>query len=84
MARLEPVDLDQLGFCSRLLVRFIYWATRKKLGKELSPLKIAAHHPRLLFGRGLLEGLALGSHAVDDRLKTLASIRVALLAGCPN
>jgi hypothetical protein len=84
MARLAPVELDRLGFFSRLFVRFVYWATRKKVGKVLTSAQIAAHHPRLFFGRTMLEGTNLGSHGVDARLKTLASLRAAMLVGCPH
>jgi hypothetical protein len=84
MARLEPVELEHLGFFSRLFVRFVYWMTRKKLGKVLLSAKIAAHHPRLFFGRSMIEGANMGSHTVDDRLKTLASLRTSMLAGCPH
>lgn len=84
MARLQPVPLGELGFFSRLFVRFVYWVTRRKLGKVLSSQQVAAHHPRLLFGRSTLEGTMLGSHAVDDRLKTLTSMRAAMLIGCPH
>jgi hypothetical protein len=84
MARLAPVELDRLGFFSRLFVRFVYWATRKKVGKVLLSSQIAAHHPLLLFGRSMLESTNLASHRVDDRLKTLASLRAAMLAGCPH
>jgi hypothetical protein len=84
MARLEPVPLERLGLFSRLFVRFVNWATRRMLGKELLSGKIAAHHPRLLFGRMMAESLALGSHSVDERLKTLASLATSQAAGCPH
>ena len=55
MARLEPVELEHLGFFSRLF-----------------------------FGRSMIEAANMGSHTVDDRLKTLASLRTSMLAGCPH
>jgi hypothetical protein len=84
MARLAPVELAELGFFARLFVRFTYWLSRRMLGKELLSAKVAAHHPRLYFGRSMVEGMALGSHRVDDRLKTLASLATAQAAGCPH
>lgn len=84
MARLEPAALEELGFFSRLFVRFVYWVTRKKVGKVLLSQQVAAHHPRLLFGRSMLEGSMMGSHTVDERLKTLVSLRAAMLVGCPH
>ncbi len=84
MARLEPVELGRLGFFARIFTRIVYWVTRRKVGKVLLSQKIAAHHTPLLFGRSTIEGMALVSHRVDDRLKTLTSIRAAQLAGCPH
>ena len=84
MARLEPVDPRQLGFFARWLARLVDWATKRKLGKTLSSSRIAAHHGKLFFGRAMAEGMLLQSHHVDDRLKTLCSLRAAMLAGCPH
>lgn len=84
MARLEPVEVGELGFFARLFVRFVDWVTRRKLGKALLSQKIAARHPRLLFGRVMLEGMNMVSHTVDERLKTLTSLRAAMLTGCPH
>ena len=84
MSRIEPVDPRTLGFFSRLFVRFVGWVTRRKLGKNLSSGRIAAHHPRLLFGRSMMEAQLMGARRVDERLKTLASMRAAMLVGCPH
>jgi hypothetical protein len=84
MARLEPVELGKLGFFARIFTRITYFVTRRKLGKVLSSQQIAAHHPKLNYGRATAEAMLLVSHRVDDRLKTLAGIRAAQLAGCPH
>jgi hypothetical protein len=84
MARLAPVELDRLGFFAQLFVRFVNWATRRMLGKELSSAQIAAHHPRLFFGSSMVESMMKLSHTVDDRLKTLVAMRAAMLVGCPH
>ena len=65
-------------------MRFVYWVTRRKLGTTLTSVRVAAHHPRLLFGRSMMESALMGSHLVDEPLKTLLSVRVAMLAGCPH
>ncbi len=82
--RIEGAEPRKLGFFAGLFVRFFYWVTRRKVGTVLSSARVAAHHPRLLFGKGMMEAAVLASHRVDDRLKTLASVRVAMLAGCPH
>ncbi len=84
MSRIEPVDPRKLGFFARLFTRFVAWVTRKKLGKSLSSQAVAAHHTRLLFGRTMMEAQLLGAKRVDERLKTLASMRAAMLVGCPH
>jgi hypothetical protein len=47
------------------------------------PVKIAAHHAKLLWGYGPMEQSPLSSHLVDAALKDLAQLRVATLVGCP-
>ncbi len=84
MARLDPVDVRKLGFFARIFTRIVYFVTRRKMGKVVSSQQIASHHPRLSYGRATMEATLLFSHRVDDRLKTLAGIRAAQLAGCPH
>jgi len=80
--RIEGAEPRALGFWAGLLVRFFYWMTRRKMGRVLSSVRLAAHHPRLLLGRGLMEQAVLGSHRVDMPLKTLVGLRAASLVGC--
>jgi 3',5'-cyclic AMP phosphodiesterase CpdA len=82
--RLEPVDPRQLGWLARQLVRFVNFVTRRMFGKDLKPQLVAAHHPKLLFGRSLFESALLASHRVDARLKILGSLRAAMIVGCPH
>jgi alkylhydroperoxidase family enzyme len=57
--------------------------TRRALGKGLTSIRIAAHRPGLLCARAAMEA-ALRGGLLDPRLKTLASLRVAIRAGCPH
>jgi hypothetical protein len=82
MARIPGVESSQVPWYLRPVIGLIYWVTRRKVGKVLSSQKVAAHHPRLLLGRSAMEATLLGSHRVDDRLKTLAGIRAAMSVGC--
>ena len=83
MARLSGPDLRRQGFLARNFIRFIYWMTRRKLGKIVAPVQVIAHSPRLLRGYGMMEQAQMKSHAVDAQLKELAQLRVATLVGCP-
>ena len=47
------------------------------------PIRIVAHHSKILWGYGQMEQSLLGSQLVDAGLKDLAQLRVATLVGCP-
>lgn len=67
-----------------LVLRAVYFITRRKLGKVVMPVQVTAHHPRLLLlGVGPMEQALQGSQCVELTLKELCSIRVATLVGCP-
>jgi len=83
MARIAGADPRQQGLFHGLFTRIIYSMTKRKLGRVVMPVKIAAHHPKLLWGYGQMEQSLLSSHLVDETLKNLAQLRVATLVGCP-
>jgi len=72
----EPADAGSF-------VRFVYWMVRRKLGRVVLPIKVTAHHPRLLRSLGEMESGQMAAHTVDSGLKCLASVTVAMLVGCP-
>jgi hypothetical protein len=61
-------------------MRLIYWFVRRNIGKltgqgrVVEPVKIAAHHPRLLRAMGKMEGTQAAAHSVPAELKRLASL----------
>lgn len=62
--------------------RSLYLATRKRHGKVMTPVRVMAHHPTISVGYIVMELAAERAHGVDERLKELAAIRAAMLAGC--
>ena len=66
-----------------LFVRLAYWLTRRKLGRVIMPVKIVAHHPRLLRAYAHMELGQEAANSVDARLKALVHVKVAMLIGCP-
>ena len=46
-------------------------------------LRLVAHHRRVMTAYGVFELGLQGANRVDVRIKTLASLRVAQLIGCP-
>ncbi len=65
------------------LTRFIYFMTKRKVGRVVYPIKVAAHHRRLLFAVGQMELGQEAAQSVDFQLKQLALLKVARLIGCP-
>jgi 4-carboxymuconolactone decarboxylase len=79
MARIQGVEANQAG----LFTRFLYWMTRRKVGRVIQPCKITAHQPRLLVAMGGMEMGQQALRSVDAKLKVLAEIKAATLVGCP-
>ena len=79
MARIVGVEWAEAG----LFVRLAYRLTRRKVGRVIMPIKITAHHPRLLRAQAHMELGQEAARTVEPRLKALASVKVAMLVGCP-
>jgi hypothetical protein len=85
MAYLKGVEPAEAGWFTRL----VYWFVRRKIGKLtgkdrlVEPIKVAAHHPRLLKAVGQMEAGQAAAHSVPAELKMLASLQVSMLIGCP-
>jgi hypothetical protein len=85
VARMNGVEPDQAGWYTRL----VYWFVRRSIGKItgnsrlVEPVKITAHHPRLLKAYGQMEMGQAAATSVPVSVKALAGIKVASLVGCP-
>jgi hypothetical protein len=85
MARINGVERNQAGWFTRL----IYSLVERKLakltgvGRLIEPIKITAHHTRLLWAQGQMEMGQEAANSVPIALKSLASIKAASLIGCP-
>ena len=64
------------------IVRLGYRESRRRYGEVMDPIRIYAHHPRVMFGYALLETASERSSLVDERLKHLAQVRAAMVCGC--
>jgi 4-carboxymuconolactone decarboxylase len=82
---MKGVEPAEAGWFTRL----VYWFVRRKFGqltgqsRLVEPVKIAAHHPRLLRAMGQMESGLEAARSVPAELKALASLRAATLVGCP-
>jgi len=85
MARIKRIEPRDAGW----LTHVIYWFVRRKMRKITGqdrlgePIKIVAHHPRLLKAIGQMEMGQGAANLVPVGLKALAPIKAATLAGCP-
>jgi len=79
MSRIQAVEPQQAGW----FIRFVYWMTKRKLGRVILPVKIAAHHPRLLRAIGAMESGQAAAQSLPMQIKALAEIKAATLVGCP-
>jgi len=85
MAHIKGVEPSDAGWFTRL----VYWFVRRKItkvaGKDclIEPVKIVAHHPRLLRAIGQMDGDVEAARSLPAPLKRLASLQAALLIGCP-
>ncbi len=78
-AAIEPVPLDSRN----PLVRYAFHEARKAAyGEVMDPLRVTAHHPRLMLGYGMFEQATSKADLVPERLKLLAELRAAMAAGC--
>jgi hypothetical protein len=85
MAHMKGVEPAEAG----LFTRMVYWFVRRKIGKVtgqsrlIEPVKVAAHHPRLLRALGQMEAGMAAARSVPTPLKRLATLKAAMLIGCP-
>lgn len=65
-----------------LLPRLFGWYARRSYGRNLTPIGVYAHHPRLMLGYGAFAAAVERSHEVDDGLKQLGEVKAAAMVGC--
>jgi AhpD family alkylhydroperoxidase len=63
-------------------VRFTYRETRRRVGHVIEPVRVLARRPALLAGNGAMEVAFERSHAIDEHLKELATLKAAAMVGC--
>ena len=63
MARIPGAPVKQGGMLRRLFVGFVYYLTRRRLGRVIMPIQVTAHHPRIFWGYLEMEQSQMGSQA---------------------
>ncbi len=64
------------------MVRLSRAYAKRTYKREMEPVEVTAHHPRLFTGYGIFEMTLERSSRVDEKLKDLAATRAAMLVGC--
>ena len=83
MARIAGADPNKQRLFHGFFTRIIYSMVKRKVGRVVMPVKIAANHAKILWGYGQMEQSLLSSRLVDSALKNLGQLRVATRVGCP-
>jgi alkylhydroperoxidase family enzyme len=78
MTRIQLVQHRKAG----PIVRLIYRLSRRQFGRDVDPIAIYAHAPRLLIGYGVFEQATAKQQLVEERLKTLAETKAAAVVNC--
>jgi alkylhydroperoxidase family enzyme len=78
MTRIELIDKRS----ANPLVRFAYRASRRNLGRDVDPVGVYAHAPRLMMGYGAFEQATSKEKRVEERLKALAETKAAAVVNC--
>ena len=79
MARMTPIERRQVPWH----LRWFLSATRKMFGKELTPTKIQARVPRVVWAGILADGALSSKRKISLRYIQLAKVRAASRIGCP-
>jgi AhpD family alkylhydroperoxidase len=78
MTRIDVVSASK----ANPLVRLVYRLSRRQLGRDVDPVAVYAHAPRLLIGYGMFEQATGKQHRVDERVKVLAETKAAAVVNC--
>jgi len=79
MARIEGLSKKR----ANIFTRFLYWMTKRKVGKVIEPVTITAYHNGSLMGLCLMEMAQMSSKSVESSLKELVQVKAAMQIGCP-
>ncbi|HEV2705158.1 MAG TPA: hypothetical protein VGV59_04495 [Pyrinomonadaceae bacterium] len=65
------------------LMRPVFWASRRMVGKVVTPLKVQARRPGIAWLGNLLGVAIEKSGKVEARVHTLVQLRAAQIVECP-
>lgn len=65
-----------------MLARIAFGQSRRRYGQVMDPIRVMAHHPKVMAGVAALELASERAKLVPARLKHLAELRAGMIAGC--
>ena len=77
--RIRPLERNEASFSARLL----YSAIKRQVGKVLTPIKVQAHRPGIMWGFAAMMIALEFSKSADKIVKRLVTILTAQIVGCP-
>ncbi len=77
--RIRPLERNEASFSARLL----YAAIKRQVGKVLTPMKVQAHRPGIMWGFAAATMALELSKGADKIVKRLVTLRTAQIIGCP-
>jgi hypothetical protein len=79
MARIEGLAKKRASW----LTRIVYWMSERMFKRLPEPVTVSAHNPQVFRAIVGYEYFLAKASRVEPRLKSLASLRVATMIGCP-
>jgi len=77
--RIRGLERNEASFSARLL----YSAIKRQVGKVITPMKVQARRPGILWGFAIATAALEFSKGLDKTVKRLVTIRTAQIIGCP-
>jgi alkylhydroperoxidase family enzyme len=77
--RIRPLERDEAKFSARLLFSMV----KRQVGKVLTPIRVQAHRPGIMWGFAAATMALEFSKGADKIVKRLVTIRTAQVIGCP-
>ena len=76
--RIPPLEENQASW----ILKPLFWAMKRRMGKVLNPIKAWAYRPGATFTVSLFMQSIEGSKVIDATLRRLVCLRAAQIIGC--
>ena len=76
--RIRGLEPREASWSARLLFRIM----KRQVGKVITPVKVQAHRPGILWAGAAMTAALEFSKAADKNLKRLVALRTAQIVGC--